>query len=172
MIYPDLSGAVYIDAHRGCQRYDRLLFGQFLEHFHHQVYGGVFQPGSPLADTQGFRLDVVEALHELKVPIVRWPGGCFASVYHWRDGVGPERKPSYDKAWSLEDSNTFGADEYVRWSRMIGAEPYICGNGGTGSSEEMSYWVEYCNLESLGSATIAIAVGGRYDHTHLPLVLR
>ena len=65
-----------------------MIFGQFLEHFHRQVYGGVFEPGSPLADSQGFRLDVIAALRELRVPIVRWPGGCFVSAYHWKDGVG------------------------------------------------------------------------------------
>ena len=150
MTNSDLSGAIHIDMHRSRQRYDRSLFGQFLEHFHHQVYGGVFQPGSRLADAQGFRLDVVEALRQLKVPVVRWPGGCFASAYHWRHGIGPDRLPSYDKAWRVEDANTFGTDEFVAWCRMIGAEPYICGNGGTGSAEEMSDWVEYCNLDSMG----------------------
>lgn len=74
--------------------FDRMIFGQFLEHFHRQVYGGVFDPGSPLADRKGFRLDVIEALRELKVPIVRWPGGCFVSAYHWRDGIGKDRSPS------------------------------------------------------------------------------
>ena len=103
-----LSGSVRIDPSRGWMRYDRQIFGQFLEHFHREVYGGVFDPGSPLADEQGFRLDVVEALRELRVPIVRWPGGCFVSAYHWKDGVGPDRQPSYDKAWRVEDPNTFG----------------------------------------------------------------
>ena len=98
-----LSGTVHIDTHHGCTRYDRMLFGQFLEHFHRQVYGGVFEPGSALSDAQGFRLDVAEALRELRVPAVRWPGGCFVSAYHWKNGVGPDRQPSYDKAWQVED---------------------------------------------------------------------
>ena len=126
--------------------YNRMIFGQFIEHFHRQIYGGIFEPGSPLADETGFRLDVVEALKELRVPIVRWPGGCFVSAYHWLDGVGPDRSPSYDKAWHVEEPNTFGTAEYVQWCRMIGAEPYICTNAGTGTPEEMSDWVEYCNL--------------------------
>jgi hypothetical protein len=87
--------------------FNRMLFGQFLEHFQRQVYGGVFDPGSPLADKNGFRTDVIQALRELKVPIVRWPGGCFASAYHWREGVGKDRHPSFDKAWGVEDPNTF-----------------------------------------------------------------
>lgn len=126
--------------------YDRMIFGQFIEHFHRQVYGGIFEPGSPLSDENGFRTDVIEALRELKIPIVRWPGGCFVSSYHWLDGVGPQRQPFYDKAWHVEDPNTFGTAEFVAWCRKIGAEPYICTNAGTGTPEEMSDWVEYCNL--------------------------
>ena len=127
-----------------------MIFGQFLEHFHRQVYGGVSQPGSALADSQGFRLDVIEALRELRVPVVRWPGGCFASAYHWKHGVGPVRRPSYDKAWQVEEPNTFGTDEFVAWCRAIGAEPYICTNAGSETPEEMSDWVEYCNLDNVG----------------------
>ena len=127
--------------------YNRMIFGQFIEHFHRQIYGGIFEPGSPLSDEKGFRLDVIDAMKELKVPIVRWPGGCFVSAYHWLDGVGPERQPAYDKAWHVEDPNTFGTAEFVEWCRRIGAEPYICTNAGTGTPEEMSDWVEYCNLK-------------------------
>ncbi len=128
------------------REYDRMLFGQFIEHFHRQIYGGIFEPGSPLADERGYRQDVLDALRELRIPIVRWPGGCFVSAYHWLDGVGPDREPTYDKAWHVEDPNTFGTAEYVQWCRLIGAEPYICTNAGTGTLEEMSDWVEYCNL--------------------------
>lgn len=144
------SAAVHIEPYRGSKPYSRKLFGQFLEHFHRQVYGGVFEPGSSLSDADGFRVDVIEALRELRVPVVRWPGGCFVSAYHWKDGVGPERRASYDKAWCVEEPNTFGTNEFVAWCRKIGAEPYICTNAGTGSPEEMSDWVEYCNLEDAG----------------------
>ena len=71
--------------------YNRMLFGQFIEHFDNQIYGGIFCPGNPLSDEDGFRTDVIQAMKELRVPLVRWPGGCFASTYHWRDGVGPDR---------------------------------------------------------------------------------
>jgi len=127
------------------KEYSRMLFGGFLEHFHRQVYGGVFDPGSPLADARGFRKDVIEAMKELKVAVVRWPGGCFASGYHWQDGVGPERKPVADPVWGVTDPNTFGTDEFVLWCRLIGAEPYICTNAGNGTPEEMKQWVAYCN---------------------------
>ena len=128
-------------------QYNRMIFGQFIEHFHRQIYGGIFDPGSKLSDENGFRKDVIEALRELKVPIVRWPGGCFVSSYHWLDGVGHNRIPTYDKAWKVEEPNTFGTDEYIKWCQAIGAEPYICTNAGTGTPEEMSDWVEYCNLD-------------------------
>lgn len=127
-------------------KYNHMIFGHFIEHFHTQIYGGIYDPGSKLSDENGFRSDVIEALKEIKTPIVRWPGGCFVSTYHWLDGVGPERTPVYDKSWQVEDPNTFGTDEYIKWCRLIGAEPYICTNAGTGTPEEMSDWVEYCNL--------------------------
>jgi alpha-L-arabinofuranosidase len=145
-----MNGVVRVETYSGAKPYSRMVFGQFLEHFHRQVYGGVFEPGSALTDEHGFRLDVAEALQELHVPVVRWPGGCFVSAYHWKDGIGSKRLPSYDKAWRVEDPNTFGTDEFVAWCRLIGAEPYVCTNAGTGTPEEMSDWVEYCNLKSAG----------------------
>jgi alpha-N-arabinofuranosidase len=126
-------------------QYSRNLFGQFIEHFHRQIYGGVWEPGSVLSDAKGYRLDVVDALRELSVPVVRWPGGCFVSGYHWIDGVGPNRVSTFDKAWRVDEPNEFGTDEFVDWARLIGAEPYICTNAGTGTAEEMSDWVEYSN---------------------------
>ena len=144
---PDLTANVIsVVKDSAPKTYDPMIFGHFIEHFHRQVYGGIFEPGSPLSDEKGFRKDVVEALREIKVPIVRWPGGCFVSAYHWKKGVGPNRQPAWDKAWHVEEPNTFGTAEYVQWCRLIGTEPYICTNAGTGTSEEMSDWVEYCNL--------------------------
>ena len=128
--------------------YSPLLFGGFLEHFDQQIYGGIFEPGSPLADEKGYRKDVITALQELKLSVVRWPGGCFASGYHWKDGVGQHRKPVYDVVWGVEDPNTFGTDEFLEWCRHVGCEPYICTNAGNGTPEEMKEWVEYCNRKS------------------------
>jgi alpha-N-arabinofuranosidase len=142
--------------------YNRMIFGQFIEHFHRQIYGGIFDPGSELSDIDGFRKDVIEALRELKVPIVRWPGGCFVSSYHWLEGIGSKRMPVYDKAWKVEEPNTFGTDEYISWCRIIGAEPYICTNAGTGTPEEMSDWVEYCNL-NIGKYGIMRRENGHMD---------
>ena len=127
-----------------------LLYGQFLEHFHRQIYGGVYDPASHFADADGFRTDVIEALRGIRAPIIRWPGGCFVSSYDWKKGVGPVRTPVFDKAWRVEEPNTFGTDEFIRLCRKIGCEPYICTNAGTGTAWEMSDWVEYCNLKSEG----------------------
>lgn len=138
---------VTIDTDAEPKPYSPMIFGGFIEHFHRQVYGGLFEPGSPLSDDKGFRKDVIEALKELKISVVRWPGGCFASGYNWKDGIGPQRKPTPDPVWGDEDSNRFGTDEFVQWCRLIGSEPYICTNAGNGTPEEMKEWVQYCNGE-------------------------
>jgi alpha-N-arabinofuranosidase len=139
------AAMVAVDTSIKARPYSNLLFGGFLEHFHRQIHGGIYEPGSPLADAKGFRKDVIAAVKELRTPIVRWPGGCFVSAYHWKDGIGKDRQPAFDKAWGVEDPNTFGTDEFIEWCRLTGIEPYICGNAGTGTPEEMSDWVEYCN---------------------------
>lgn len=158
------SAVVAVDTSNRARPYSRLLFGGFLEHFHRQIYGGIYEPGSPLADARGFRTDVIATVRELGTPIVRWPGGCFVSGYHWRDGIGPTREPTLDKAWGVEDPNTFGTDEFVAWCRLAGLEPYICGNAGTGTPEEMSDWVEYCNQTQGRWARRRIAQGHPEPH--------
>jgi alpha-L-arabinofuranosidase len=139
--------------------YSPFLFGGFIEHFHRQIYGGLFEPRSALSDQDGFRKDVIAALRELKLSIVRWPGGCFASGYRWKDGVGRNRQPTYDKVWGVEDPNSFGTDEFVAWCRLVGCEPYICTNAGDGSPEEMRDWVEYCN--GMTGVNAQLRLGGR-----------
>jgi alpha-N-arabinofuranosidase len=143
-----LQAILTIDTSAPCQIYSPMIFGGFLEHFGTQIYGGVFEPDSPLSDKNGFRKDVIKALKELKVPIVRWPGGCFVSGYHWEAGVGKHRKPTDDMAWGVVEPNTFGTDEYVELCRLLGWQPYICNNAGNGTVEEMAHWVEYCNASS------------------------
>ena len=139
---------------------DRMLYGHFLEHFHRQVYGGVYDPASPFADADGFRTDVLEALRAIRTPIIRWPGGCYVSAYDWKCGVGRNRVPTYDKAWRVEESNAFGTDEFIKLCRKIGCEPYICTNAGTGTAQDMSDWVEYCNLKDMGRYARARVANG------------
>ncbi|HOX37163.1 MAG TPA: alpha-L-arabinofuranosidase C-terminal domain-containing protein [Candidatus Brocadiia bacterium] len=140
-----LKATVKIDAEGEAVPYSPMLFGGFIEHFHRQIYGGIFEPGSPLSDEMGFRKDVILALKELKLAVVRWPGGCFASGYHWKDGVGADRRPVPDPVWGVVDPNTFGTGEFIEWCRRVGCEPYICTNAGNGTPLEMKEWVEYCN---------------------------
>lgn len=145
-----IDARINIDLDRSIGKRDRLIFGQFIEHFHRQIYGGLLDPGSPFADKRGFRMDVIDAIKHLKPSVMRWPGGCFASAYHWKDGIEPYRQATWDKAWRVEDPNTFGTDEFIAWCREIDTEPYICVNAGSGTWEEMSDWVEYCNLKNEG----------------------
>lgn len=147
-----VQALVTIDDRAAGVSYSPMLFGGFIEHFADQVYGGLYAPGSPLADASGFRTDVVAALKELKLAVVRWPGGCFASGYHWQAGVGPNRQPVPDPVWGDTDPNTFGTREFVAWCRLVGCEPYICTNAGNGSPAEMQAWVEYCNGNAGGQA--------------------
>lgn len=137
---------LHMDKGRVTGTRDKMIYGHFIEHFHRQIYGGVYDPDNPLSDEAGLRTDVLEAMRRIQVPVLRWPGGCFVSSYHWKDAVGEKRTPLFDKAWRVEDPNTFGTDEYIDMCRKIGCEPYICTNAGTGTPEEMSDWVEYCNL--------------------------
>ncbi|MGH2371713.1 MAG: alpha-N-arabinofuranosidase, partial [Chloroflexota bacterium] len=139
---------ITVDAGREIGRINRNIFGHFIEHLGRCVYGGVYEPDSPLADERGFRADVLETMKHVGVPNLRWPGGNFASAYHWEDGVGPReaRVPRFDLSWRALEPNTFGTDEFLAYAAELGAEPYICVNTGSGTLDEAARWVEYCNL--------------------------
>ncbi len=128
---------------------DRRVLGAFLEHLGRAVYTGVYQPGSPLADANGFRTDVVREVKELAVPIIRYPGGNFVSGYNWLDGVGPktQRPTVLERAWNSIETNQFGTNEFVDWCRMVGSEPLLGMNFGTGTAEMAVAYVEYRNLD-------------------------
>ena len=125
------------------------MLGSFLEHLGRAVYTGVYQPGSPLADAKGFRTDVAREVKELGVPIVRYPGGNFVSGYNWLDGVGPkaQRPTVLERAWNSIETNQFGTNEFIDWCRLVGTEPLLGMNFGTGTAEMAVAYVEYCNLE-------------------------
>ena len=125
------------------------IYGHFAEHIGRCVYEGIWVgPESRIPNDGGIRLDVIAALKQLRAPVVRWPGGCFADVYHWRDGIGPiENRPSTVNIWWKQtEPNTFGTDEYMRFCRAVGCESYICVNVGSGSPREALDWLEYCNF--------------------------
>ena len=129
---------------------NRNIYGHFAEHLGRCIYEGVWVgEGSSMPNTNGIRNDVVEALKQLNPPIVRWPGGCFADDYHWEDGIGPrESRPrQVNMHWGqVIETNEFGTHEFIEFCRQIGAQPYICGNVGSGTPMEMRDWVEYCNF--------------------------
>lgn len=139
---------VVIDSDRQIAPISQYLFGSFLEHLGRAIYEGIYDPGSKLADSNGFRTDVMKEVHDLGVPIIRYPGGNFVSGYHWLDGVGPRKnRPTVlDRAWNTLETNQFGTNEFITWARQVGAEPLFGLNFGTGSAEDAAALVEYCNI--------------------------
>jgi alpha-N-arabinofuranosidase len=138
---------ISIEADTVLHSIDPKIYGNMIEHLGRGVYGGIYEEGSPLSDGEGMRTDVLAAAKDLGVSIFRWPGGNFASGYHWMDGIGPKelRPRKYNMAWYEEESNHFGTHEFFSYCRKLGAEPYICVNLGSGTPEEAANWVEYCN---------------------------
>ena len=125
----------------------RNIYGQFAEHLGTGIYGGIWVgPNSKIPNTRGYRNDVIAALKDLKVPVVRWPGGCFADEYHWREGIGPrgQRPVKVNTHWGgVTEDTAFGTHEFMDFAELIGAEAYVSGNVGNGTPQEMAEWVEY-----------------------------
>ena len=138
---------IKIDPARTIGLIDPAIYGGFIEHLGRCIYGGIFDEQSPLSDEHGFRRDVMDAIRELGVPLLRWPGGLFASGYHWVDGIGPRdsRPRRLELAWQAEESNRFGTDEFLQYCRALPTDPVLCINMGTGTIDEAHAWVEYCN---------------------------
>ena len=145
-----MRSAIKVDAERIIGKVDPLIYGHFIEHLGRCIYGGILDP-SLLP-----REELAAAMRKIRPSIIRWPGGCFSDGYHWLDGVGPKdnRPTRPNLAWrNADETNRFGTDEFIAYSRRIGAEPYICANVGSGSPEEAADWVEYCN--GTGNTTYA-----------------
>ena len=126
------------------------LYGQFAEHLGRCCYDGIWVgQNSNIPHENGIRLDVLRALQQMPVTLLRWPGGCYADHYHWRDGIGPAaqrpRRLGMSCGLTVEDDNTFGTHEFLQLCSLLGAEPYLAGNVGTGTPQELSDWLEYCN---------------------------
>jgi alpha-N-arabinofuranosidase len=142
---------------------NRNIYGQFAEHLGRCVYDGLFRNGQ-------IRMDVVHALKEAKIPLLRWPGGCFADNYHWKDGVGPlkDRAKTVNIMWgNVPEDNSFGTDEFLHLCSLIGCEPYLAGNLGTGSPEELESWIEYCNYKGVSDMATLRAANGHPDSYHV-----
>jgi len=140
---------IFVDSRRTIAPLDRNVFGSFLEQLGRAIYEGIYDPGSKLSDTNGFRKDVMEEISKLGVPIIRYPGGNFVSGYNWLDGVGPkkERPLVLYKAWNALNSNQFGTNEYMAWCKAVGTMPLMGLNLGTGTPEQAAALVEYCNVD-------------------------
>lgn len=148
---PQASAKVTIDLDREIGRIDPKVYGHFLEHVERVVYGGISDRGSPKSDGYGILQDVVAAIQQMGgAKVLRWPGGNFASYYHWQDGIGPaEKRPRrYDVVWKSWESNQFGTDEYLALCRELNCEPFITANLGDGTLREACEWVEFTRLEN------------------------
>ena len=126
------------------------IYGHFAEHLGHCIYEGIYVGDSNriIPNTEGVRNDIIAALKKLKVPVLRWPGGCFADTYHWKDGVGPRKdRPTMINTWwgGVTEDNSFGTHDFLNFCERIGADPYLAGNAGSGTVMELSQWVQYVN---------------------------
>ena len=150
---------------------DRRIFSQFAEHLGTGIYGGIWVgPNSKIPNTRGYRNDVIAALKDLKVPVVRWPGGCFADEYHWREGIGArnQRPVKVNTHWGgVTEDNAFGTHEFMDFAELIGAEAYVSGNVGNGTPQEMAEWVEYMTAPA-GTLADLRAKNGRKAPWKLP----
>jgi len=148
-----LSGLVFaqstiiVNADQAEHRISEHIYGQFSEHLGRGIYEGIWVgPDSDIPNTEGYRTDVLTALQELQIPNIRWPGGCFADEYYWRDGIGPrsERPVTVNSHWGMvTEDNSFGTHEFLRLTELLDTEPYISANMGSGTPAEMQDWIEY-----------------------------
>ena len=159
------ENAVVIDVARAKYKISKYIYGQFSEHLGHCIYGGFWVgEGSSIPNVRGIRTDVVNALRKVRVPILRWPGGCFADEYHWKDGIGPRgsRPSMINTNWGgVTEDNSFGTHEYLDLCEQIGCDPYVSGNVGSGTVQELSQWVEYVNSGNVSPMTELRKKNGR-----------
>ncbi len=161
-----------IDAAGGAGRINPNIYGHFAEHLGRGIYEGIWVgEDSAIPNTRGLRDDVVAALRRIKVPVLRWPGGCFADEYHWRVGVGPRAERPYivNTHWGgVTENNHFGTHEFMDLCEMIGAAPYICGNVGSGTVQELQQWVEYITFAGGSPPADLRRANGRAEPWPLP----
>lgn len=162
-----------VDPYAGTDTISRMVYGQFAEHLGACVYEGIWVgEDSPIPNTKGYRNDALEALRELKVPVLRWPGGCFADDYHWRDGIGdPAKRPTLiNNNWGgTQEDNSFGTHEFFNLCEMLGIEPYLSVNIGSGAVQEAAQWIEYVTAPN-GPMAAERAANGRREPWKLKYV--
>jgi alpha-N-arabinofuranosidase len=162
-----IKSTMHIDKNFTIAPVDPRLYGSFIEHLGRAVYGGIYDPGHPSADKQGFRQDALEAIRNLNVPIIRYPGGNFVSGYNWEDGVGPvaDRKRQLELAWWTTETNEVGTNEFADWARLVGSEVMMAVNLGTRGIDAARNLVEYCNHPS-GSYWSNLRISHGYKEPH------
>ena len=158
---------IIINTDSGKEKISRHIYGHFSEHLGRCIYGGYWVgENSDIPNTNGIRNDVVDALREIDIPNLRWPGGCFADEYHWMDGIGPqdERPTMINTHWGgVTEDNSFGTHEFMELCNQLDAEPVICGNLGSGTVKEMSQWVEYLNSNNVSPMTDLRKINGNEE---------
>jgi len=161
------TSRLVIRADRGQITINRNIYGHFSEHLGRCIYEGIWVgEDSPIPNTRGIRNDVVAALRKIRIPVLRWPGGCFADEYHWKDGVGPraKRPTMINTHWGgVTENNHFGTHEFLDLCEQLGCEPYICGNVGSGTVQEMQQWVEYITFDGISPMADWRRQNGRED---------
>ena len=143
-----------IKADSGKHVINKNIYGHFSEHLGACIYNGLYvgESNTKIPNTAGIRNDVVDALKKMKIPLLRWPGGCFADTYHWQDGIGPkEKRPTMVNTWwgGVTEDNSFGTHDFLNMCKLLGAEPYLSANVGSGTVKEMADWIQYTNNEGV-----------------------
>jgi alpha-N-arabinofuranosidase len=160
------KNSIIVRANETTHTISKHIYGHFAEHLGHCIYGGFYvgENNAKIPNVKGVRKDVVEALQRLKVPNLRWPGGCFADTYHWKDGIGPkDQRPAMVNTWwgGVTEDNSFGTHDFLDMCELIGAEPYLAGNVGSGTVKELSDWVQYVNFDGVSPMSKLRAQNGR-----------
>lgn len=160
-----------VNPEKKMSKINREIYGHFSEHLGRCIYKGIYVgEDSPIENENGMRKDVVEALKEIRIPVLRWPGGCFADEYHWRDGIGPkeERKKIVNTNWGgVVEDNSFGTHEFFELCRQLGCKTYINGNLGSGTVQEMSEWIEYMTFKGVSPMAELRAKNGHEEPWHV-----
>jgi len=169
---PDVVASAVLRADQPGPVVNKNIYGHFAEHLGRGIYEGIWVgPDSPIPNTRGIRNDVVAALKELDIPVLRWPGGCFADEYHWRDGVGPrDQRPSMiNTHWGgVVEDNSFGTHEFMDLVEQLGTDAYITGNVGSGTPQEMMEWVEYMTSDAISPMANLRRQNGREKPWRVP----
>jgi alpha-N-arabinofuranosidase len=156
-VSPTASATITVNTDRSVGVINPNIYGHFTEHLGGVIYDGVWVgKDSKVPNIDGMRKDIVDHLRRISPPVIRWPGGCFADVYHWRDGIGPvsERPKRYNRWTDVAETNQFGTHEFIEFCKLVGAEPCFAANVGTGTAQEFQEWMDYCNAPA-GQTTLA-----------------